>query len=109
LRPYRGTSFDLPPINMGILRPVKTTLEIPDTIFRRAKSKAAERGIPLRQFVTEAVEDKLKAAFGTGQKPWMKHMGKLKDLRRETARVNKVIEEAFEEVDPEMWTPEPLD
>jgi hypothetical protein len=82
---------------------VKTRLEIPDTIFRRAKSKVAERGIPLRQFVTEAVEDKLKTATGTGQKPWMKHMGKLKDLRRETARINKVIEEAFEEVDPETW------
>jgi hypothetical protein len=36
----------------------------------------------------------------------MKHIGKLKDLRKETARINKVIEEAFEEVDPEMWAPE---
>jgi len=75
---------------------MKTTLEIPDTVFRRAKSKAAERGIPLRQFVTEAVEDKLKAAPLAGQKRWMKHMGKLKDLRKETARINGVIEEAFE-------------
>jgi predicted HicB family RNase H-like nuclease len=41
---------------------MKTTLEIPDAIFRRAKSKAAERGISLGQFVAEAVEDKLKAA-----------------------------------------------
>ncbi len=38
---------------------MKTTLEIPDAIFRRAKSAAAERGIPLREFVTEAVRDKL--------------------------------------------------
>lgn len=38
---------------------VKTTLEIPDAIFRRAKSVAAERGIPLREFVTQAVKDKL--------------------------------------------------
>ena len=38
---------------------MKTTLEIPDPIFRRAKSVAAERGIPLREFVTEAVKDKL--------------------------------------------------
>ena len=40
---------------------MKTTLEIPDAIFRRAKSVAAERGIPLREFVTEAVKDKLAA------------------------------------------------
>ena len=82
---------------------MKTTLEIPDTLFRQAKSKAAEQGIPLRQFVTEAVEDKLKAAPLTGQKPWMKHMGKLKDPRKETKRINRVIEEAFEKVDPEVW------
>jgi len=86
---------------------VKTTLEIPDNIFRRAKSKAAEQGIALRQFVTEAVEDKLKAAPSHGKKPWMKHMGKLKDLRKETERINKLMEQTFEEVDPEMWISEP--
>ena len=88
---------------------MKATLEIPDNVFRRAKSKAAEQGIPLRQFVTEAVEDKLKAAPAGGQKPWMKHMGKLKDLHKETVRINKVIEEAFEEVDPKMWARETRD
>jgi len=88
---------------------MKTTLEIPDSVFRRAKSKAAERGIPLRQFVTEAVEDKLKATPSAGQKPWMKHVGKLKDLRKETQRVKKIIEQAFEKVDPEMWSPEKQD
>jgi hypothetical protein len=84
---------------------MKTTLEIPDRIFRRAKSKAAEQGIPLRQFVTEALEDKLKMAPADGQKPWMKHVGKLKDLHKESVRISKVIEEAFERVDPEAWNP----
>jgi hypothetical protein len=37
---------------------MKTTLEIPDAVFRRAKSVAAARGIPLRAFVTEAVTRK---------------------------------------------------
>jgi hypothetical protein len=36
---------------------MKTTLEIPDAIFRRTKSRAAERGVPLRQFAAAAVED----------------------------------------------------
>jgi hypothetical protein len=81
---------------------MKATLEIPDTIFRRAKSKAAERGIPLRQFVTEALEDKLETAQSSGQKPWMKHMGKLKDLRKETKRIHKLIEQAFDKVDPQV-------
>jgi hypothetical protein len=82
---------------------MKTTLEIPDAIFRRAKSKAAERGIPLRQFVTEAVEDKLKDNPAPGKQPWMKHMGKLKHLREETARINKIIEEEFAQIEPEIW------
>ena len=88
---------------------MKTTLEIPDTIFRRAKSRAAEQGIPLRKFVTEAVEDKLKAVSATGQKPWMKHMGKLKDLRKETERINRVIKAAFEGIDSEIWVSETRD
>lgn len=82
---------------------MKTTLEIPDPIFRRAKSAAAERGIPLREFVTEAVKDKLASEATTGQKPWVKHMGKLKHLHKETERINHLIEEDFEKIDVEMW------
>ena len=82
---------------------MKTTLEIPDVIFRRAKSKAAERGISLREFVTEAVKDKLAANASTGEKPWVKHMGKLKHLHKETERINRLIEEDSEKIDVEMW------
>jgi hypothetical protein len=82
---------------------VKTTIEIPDAIFRRAKSKAAEQGISLRQFVTEAIAARLQSTSANGPKPWMKHFGKLKHLRKETRRVNKVIDGASEKIDPEMW------
>lgn len=80
---------------------MKTTLEIPDTVFRRAKSAAAERGIPLRQFVTEAVREKLKATSAASDKPWMKTFGKLRDLRKETARINQLIEDEFEQIEAE--------
>jgi hypothetical protein len=82
---------------------MKTTLEIPDTIFRRAKSVAAGRGISLREFVTEAVKDKLAADAKLGARPWVKHMGKLKHLRKETERINRLIEEDSERIDAEMW------
>jgi len=82
---------------------MKTTLEIPDGVFRRAKSAAAERGIPLREFVTQAVKDKLAGAGGNGPKPWVRHMGKLKHLRKETARINRLIEEDSEKIDAEIW------
>ena len=82
---------------------MKTTLEIPDAVFRRAKSKAAAQGMPLRQFVTEAVEEKLKSDASREERPWLKHVGKLKHLRKETARINRLIEEDSEKIDPEMW------
>jgi hypothetical protein len=80
---------------------MKTTLEIPDSVFRKAKSAAAARGIPLREFVTEAVKEKL--APSNGEKPWVKLMGKLKGLHKETVRINRLIDEESEKIDPEMW------
>ena len=80
---------------------MKTTLEIPDPVFRKAKVKAAERGIPLRQFVTEAVEEKLAAAPVGSDKPWMKAFGKLRHLHKETQRIDRLIEEEFGQVEPE--------
>jgi hypothetical protein len=80
---------------------VKTTLEIPDAIFRRAKSAAAERGIPLREFVTEAVRDKLGSGGKVARQPWMAAFGKLRRLRKETSRINRIIEEEFEKIEAE--------
>lgn len=82
---------------------MKTTLEIPDAIFRRAKSAAAERGIPLREFVTEAVEEKLESHQKSAEKPWVKLAGGLKHLHDETERINRIIEQEFEEIEPEDW------
>jgi hypothetical protein len=79
---------------------MKTTLEIPDSVFRRAKSAAAQRGIPLREFVTEAVKDKL-AGCGAADKPWMAGFGKLRHLSKESARIRRLIEEQFEQVETE--------
>ncbi len=83
------------------MKAVKTTLEIPDPVFRKAKAKAAERGIPLRQFVTEAVQEKLEQAAKTGGKPWMKGFGKLRHLHEETKRIERIIEEEFEQIESE--------
>lgn len=82
---------------------MKTTVEIPDVIFHRAKSLAAAHGIPLRAFVTEAVKDKVAAETKAGERPWLKHMGKLKRLHKETVRINRLIEEDSEKIDAEMW------
>ena len=63
---------------------MKTTLEIPDPIFRKAKARAAASGIPLRQFITEAVKAKLEAAPAPNlEKAWMRGAGALKHLHKE--------------------------
>ena len=83
---------------------MKTTLEIPDVLFRKAKSKAAERGQSLKEFVSEALHEKLvsrKSAAHSGEPDWMLGFGKLRHLRQETSRIGKRIDAAFEEVEPE--------
>ncbi len=81
---------------------MKTTLEIPDAVFRRAKSLAAERHIPFRALVSEALAEKLRA-MGRRDKPWMKTFGKLRHLKKESARINRIITAEFEQIDREDW------
>ena len=83
---------------------MKTTLKIPDAIFRHAKAKAAERGVPLREFVSEAVAEKLGTESLAREKARMKLAGRLRHLRQETARINMRIEQEFERIEPEEWT-----
>ncbi len=80
---------------------MKTTLEIPDAIFRRAKARASEQGVPLRQFVSEAVAEKLKPA--AREKSRRRLAGSLRHLRKETARINQRIDQEFESIEPEEW------
>lgn len=83
---------------------MKTTIEIPDTLFRKAKSKAAERSQTLKEFVSEALQEKLaprSRAARSGEPEWMQGFGKLRRLRKETARIQERIHEAFELVEPE--------
>ena len=89
---------------------MKTTLEIPDPLFRRAKSRAAERGQTLNELVTEALQEKL--AAGTGQAvsaepAWMQGFGKLRRLRKETKRIQARVDEVFEGIEPENLVVQP--
>ena len=82
---------------------MKTTLEIPDPIFRRAKSVAAQRGIPLHAFVTEAVTEKLEPSLKQEEQPWVRLAGGLKHLHKETVRINRIIKSEFEKIEPGDW------
>lgn len=82
---------------------MKTTLEVPDAVFRRAKAKAAERGQSLKDFVTEALRDKLsgRAAPDAAGPAWMRGFGKLRSLKKETARIQARINREFDVIEPE--------
>jgi hypothetical protein len=83
---------------------MKTTLEVPDAVFRKAKATAAERGTSLQAFVTEALQEKL-AGRATRRAlqgpPWMRGFGTLKTLAKDTARIQARIEREFERVESE--------
>ncbi|MDP6037751.1 MAG: hypothetical protein QGG64_04315 [Candidatus Latescibacteria bacterium] len=48
---------------------MRTTIDIPDHLFRRAKAVASLAGKTLKVFVTEALEAQVEAAGGLGASP----------------------------------------
>ena len=82
---------------------VKTTLEIPELLFRKAKATAARQGRTLKQLVQEALSEKIARLDGASrqQKPWLVFAGELKHLRGENLRIERVIEAEFENIEPE--------
>jgi hypothetical protein len=91
------------PINMGDNCSVKTTLEIPEPLFRKAKATAARQGRTLKQLVQEALSEKIARVDGVSrkEKPWMVLAGGLKHLHSENRRIERVIEQEFENIEPE--------
>ena len=83
---------------------MKTTLEIPDQTFRKAKATASALGIPLREYVTQAVEEKLSLGDRRNSKPWLECAGELAHLHKETMRIQKLIDEEFEQIELGDWT-----
>ncbi len=78
---------------------MKTTLELPDSLFRRAKSSAARKGQTMTAFVTSAVEAKLAAdETAATEKPWMQFKGLLRNDRKEASSILRRIEKTCEEV-----------
>jgi len=71
---------------------MKTTIDLPDPLFRRAKATAAYRGVSLKTLITKAVENSL----NTEQKDWR---AVLKDLPRVDDETTKEIMRSVAEWD----------
>jgi hypothetical protein len=85
---------------------MKTTVEIPDALFRKAKATAAERGVSLKVLLTDAVREHLQRSEPSASTPspaWMSAFGGLRKLHKETSRINRVLEQEFEQIEEDEW------
>lgn len=84
---------------------MKTTIELPEALFRTAKSAAAEDGISLKDFFTEAVADRLRRrkSGASSNMPWEAAFGGLKKFHKENLRIDQLIAEEFGSIEEEEW------
>lgn len=81
---------------------MKTTIELPDTLLRQAKSAAALRGESLRELVERALEGHLATlGSGSGHEAWRSVFGQAS--RDATEAVDAVVAEELEQIDLASW------
>ena len=84
---------------------MKTTVELPDALFRKAKSAAAHEGMSLKAFFAEAIKERLAHQTPSEKNvpAWERVFGGLRSLHRENLRVDQLIAAEFESIDEEEW------
>ena len=82
---------------------MKSTLDLSDTLFTTIKITVATEGISMKEFITQAIEMRLKSKPAIEAKPWQKAFGGLQDLHKESRKLDKIITEEFGKVNPEDW------
>lgn len=81
---------------------MKTTLDVPDEVLRNAKATAAVRGESLRDFVTAAIEARLRSdTSGHGRSGWRSLYGLARSA--EVRAVDRIVSGDLETVDLAEW------
>jgi hypothetical protein len=82
---------------------MKTTLELPDRLYRQIKARAALRGQTVKAFFLDAVRDKLAADRDAASRDpgWRAVFGKANP--GDVKQVQRIIDEEFAQIDPEDW------
>jgi hypothetical protein len=82
---------------------MKTTIDLPDEVFRQTKAAAAMRGESLKTFVTDSLRARL--ASRDHAEPsvvgWRRVFGQARP--DEVAEVDAVLAEELETIDPDAW------
>jgi hypothetical protein len=81
---------------------VKTTIELPEELLRRAKASAALRGQSFKDLLIEALRDHLARSAGVaeGQEGWRKVFGRA--AASELAEIDRALAD-FDAIDLESW------
>lgn len=86
---------------------MKTTMELPDNLFRKVKATAALKGMKIKDFVTEALVEKLQSVDGSvPEKPWMRLAGRARanpELQIELKKIDQIVETEFSDIDEADW------
>lgn len=85
---------------------MRTTIDLPDPLFREVKATAAQRGMLLKDYVTEALQDKLRERPSHAEKPWMKFAGIAAgdpEMVAELKRIEQTVDENFGQIEEEEW------
>lgn len=85
---------------------MRTSIELPDPLFREVKATAARQGMRLKDYITEALQDKLTKRPNPTEKPWMKFAGIAAndpEMVAELMRLERIVEENFEQIEEEEW------
>jgi hypothetical protein len=87
----------------GKIHPVKTTIEIPDELFRKTKATAESRGETLHEFIAEVLTERVASTSPppSDSSGWRSVFG-LADPE-EVKLVDAVIDAELEQVDPADW------
>ena len=83
---------------------MKTTIDLPDELFRQTKATAALRGLSLKEFVAAALRDRLARI---DQEPelqisgWRRVFGKARP--EHVAELDAVVRDEFSRIDEDGW------
>jgi hypothetical protein len=83
----------------GIMGFMKTTLEIPDQLFRQAKAEAAKRGLSLKTLINVAIQKELKPINAIPS--WRKLAGRFPSSHFK--EINQFMNREHSKIDEKVW------
>ncbi|MBI4614987.1 MAG: hypothetical protein HY720_15350 [Planctomycetes bacterium] len=80
---------------------MKTTIELPEGLYRQLKAHAALSGHSLKALFEQALREKLQRESGGETSGWRSAFGKVP--RTALSMLDQAIDREFEQIDPGAW------